>query len=102
MVKNEKEPGGGPFWVEGADKTPSVQIVESAQVVQVFQLMLQVELGLAFHLILEVDRHFLDWETLAFDQQFQPNLPTDGLNGGRTPEHMGRDCKEACHNRNQC
>ena len=32
MVKNEGEPGGGPFWVEGADKTPSVQIVESAQV----------------------------------------------------------------------
>jgi hypothetical protein len=32
MVKKEKEPGGGPFWVEGADKTPSVQIVESDQV----------------------------------------------------------------------
>jgi hypothetical protein len=32
MVKNEGEPGGGPFWVEGADKTLSCQIVESNQV----------------------------------------------------------------------
>ncbi len=32
MVKNEGEPGGGPFWVEQADKSNSVQIVESSQV----------------------------------------------------------------------
>ena len=32
MVKNEGEPGGGPFWVEGKDGTLSMQIVESAQV----------------------------------------------------------------------
>ena len=32
MVKNEGEPGGGPFWVEGADQTPSLQIIESSQV----------------------------------------------------------------------
>jgi Domain of unknown function (DUF4301) len=32
MVKNEGEPGGGPFWVEGSDKTLSRQIVESNQV----------------------------------------------------------------------
>ena len=32
MVKNQWEPGGGPFWVEGADKTLSCQIVESNQV----------------------------------------------------------------------
>jgi len=32
MVKNEGEPGGGPFWVEGRDGTLSLQIVESAQV----------------------------------------------------------------------
>ncbi|MGD9040419.1 MAG: DUF4301 family protein [Desulfobacteraceae bacterium] len=32
MVKNEGEPGGGPFWVEHADKSSSVQIVESSQV----------------------------------------------------------------------
>jgi hypothetical protein len=32
MVKNEGEPGGGPFWVEHADKSTSVQIVESSQV----------------------------------------------------------------------
>jgi hypothetical protein len=32
MVKNEGEPGGGPFWVEHADKGSSVQIVESSQV----------------------------------------------------------------------
>lgn len=32
MVKNEGEPGGGPFWVEGANKTLSCQIVESSQV----------------------------------------------------------------------
>jgi hypothetical protein len=32
MVKNEGEPGGGPFWVEHPDGTPSMQIVESAQV----------------------------------------------------------------------
>jgi hypothetical protein len=28
MVKNEGEPGGGPFWVHGEDGTPSLQIVE--------------------------------------------------------------------------
>jgi hypothetical protein len=32
MVKNEGEPGGGPFWVEHADGTCSLQIVESSQV----------------------------------------------------------------------
>jgi len=31
MVKNEGEPGGGPFWVKGADGSVSLQIVEKAQ-----------------------------------------------------------------------
>jgi hypothetical protein len=32
VVKNEGEPGGAPFWVRGADGTPSRQIVEPSQV----------------------------------------------------------------------
>ena len=32
MVRNEGEPGGGPFWVEGKDGNLSLQIVESAEV----------------------------------------------------------------------
>ncbi len=32
MVKNEGEPGGGPFWVANPDGSTSLQIVESAQV----------------------------------------------------------------------
>ncbi len=32
MVKNEGEPGGGPFWVRHADGSTSLQIVESTQV----------------------------------------------------------------------
>jgi hypothetical protein len=32
MVRNEGEPGGGPFWVEHADKSTSLQIVESSQI----------------------------------------------------------------------
>jgi Domain of unknown function (DUF4301) len=32
VVKNTGEPGGGPFWVKGADGSLSLQIVESAQV----------------------------------------------------------------------
>jgi hypothetical protein len=32
MVKNEGEPGGGPFWVEGEDATVSLQIVEKTQI----------------------------------------------------------------------
>lgn len=32
MVKNEGEPGGGPFWVKDKTGTTSLQIVESAQV----------------------------------------------------------------------
>ncbi|MCD6467736.1 MAG: DUF4301 family protein [Thermoplasmata archaeon] len=32
MVKNEGEPGGGPFWVKGKDGSLSPQIVEHAQV----------------------------------------------------------------------
>lgn len=32
MVKNEGEPGGGPFWVKDENGTTSLQIVESAQI----------------------------------------------------------------------
>ncbi|MGA2824114.1 MAG: DUF4301 family protein, partial [Bacteroidales bacterium] len=32
MVRNEGEPGGGPFWVAGQDGKSSLQIVESSQV----------------------------------------------------------------------
>ena len=32
MVKNEGEPGGGPFWVRGKDGADSLQIVEKSQV----------------------------------------------------------------------
>lgn len=32
MVKNEGEPGGGPYWVRGVDGSLSIQIVESSQV----------------------------------------------------------------------
>lgn len=32
MVKNEGEPGGGPFWVQAKDGSTSLQIVESAQI----------------------------------------------------------------------
>jgi len=32
MVKNEGEPGGGPFWVEDSNGTISLQIVETSQV----------------------------------------------------------------------
>ena len=32
MVKNEGEPGGGPYWIKGKDDIISLQIVESSQV----------------------------------------------------------------------
>jgi hypothetical protein len=32
MVKNEGEPGGGPFWVQNSDGEHSLQIVESSQI----------------------------------------------------------------------
>jgi hypothetical protein len=32
MVKNEGEPGGGPFWVDEADGTQSLQIIEGFQI----------------------------------------------------------------------
>ncbi|WP_127142404.1 DUF4301 family protein [Flagellimonas marinaquae] len=32
MVKNEGEPGGGPFWIKDADGNVSLQIIESAQI----------------------------------------------------------------------
>ena len=32
MVKNEGEPGGGPFWIQDQDGAVSLQIVESAQI----------------------------------------------------------------------
>ena len=32
MVKNQGEPGGGPFWAENANGTVSLQIVESSQI----------------------------------------------------------------------
>ena len=32
MVRNQGDPGGGPFWVKSAEGTESLQIVESAQI----------------------------------------------------------------------
>ncbi len=32
MVRNEGEPGGGPFWVENSDGSNALQIVESSQI----------------------------------------------------------------------
>jgi hypothetical protein len=32
MVKNEGEPGGGPFWIKDANGNVSLQIIESAQI----------------------------------------------------------------------
>ncbi len=32
MVKNEGEPGGGPFWAKNSDGTISLQVVESSQI----------------------------------------------------------------------
>jgi len=32
MVRNEGEPGGGPFWCRNSDRSVSLQIVESAQI----------------------------------------------------------------------
>ncbi len=32
MVKNEGEPGGGPFWIEDSNGNVSLQIIESAQI----------------------------------------------------------------------
>ncbi len=32
MVRNEGEPGGGPFWIENPDGTQSLQIAESSQI----------------------------------------------------------------------
>ena len=32
MVRNQGEPGGGPFWVVHPERGPSLQIVESSQV----------------------------------------------------------------------
>ena len=32
MVRNEGEPGGGPFWVTGADGLETLQIAESNQI----------------------------------------------------------------------
>jgi len=32
MVKNEGEPGGGPFWIEDSDGSLSLQIVETSQI----------------------------------------------------------------------
>ena len=32
MVRNEEDPGGGPFWIRDANGNESLQIVESAQV----------------------------------------------------------------------
>jgi len=34
MVKNEGEPGGGPFWATNSDGTVSLQVVESSQIDQ--------------------------------------------------------------------
>ena len=42
MVKNEGEPGGGPFWVKHSDGTINLQIVESSQIDQSDKKQLQI------------------------------------------------------------
>lgn len=37
MVKNEGEPGGGPFWVKGEDGTVNRQIIEKSQISDEYQ-----------------------------------------------------------------
>ena len=32
MVRNQGDPGGGPFWVEGSDGARTLQVVETAQI----------------------------------------------------------------------
>ena len=32
MVRNQGEPGGGPFWINGEDQTQSLQIIEESQI----------------------------------------------------------------------
>ena len=42
MVKNEGEPGGGPFWVKQSNGNVDLQIVESSQIDQADQQQLEV------------------------------------------------------------
>ncbi len=42
MVKNEGEPGGGPFWVKGESGQISLQIVESAQIDKESKVQMQI------------------------------------------------------------
>lgn len=41
MVRNQGEPGGGPFWVANADGTESLQIAESSQIASADQALLR-------------------------------------------------------------
>ena len=41
MVRNEGEPGGGPFWVANPDGTESLQIAESSQIAPADQPLMQ-------------------------------------------------------------
>ncbi len=41
MVRNQGEPGGGPYWVKNEDKSQSLQIVEASQISEDYKPLMQ-------------------------------------------------------------
>jgi hypothetical protein len=64
MVKNEGEPGGGPFWVQDTNDNPSLQIVESSQVDMNNQQQMQ---------ILQSSTHFNPVDLVCSIKDYQGN-----------------------------
>jgi len=71
MVKNEGEPGGGPFWSTNSDGTVSLQIVESAQIDKENESQVEIMKGATHFNPVDLvcaprDRHGKKWDLLEF------------------------------------
>jgi hypothetical protein len=90
MVKNEGEPGGGPFWCRNRDGSVSLQIVESAQINFKDEEQFQIA-GSATHFNpVDLVCGTRDYQGKSFDL-YQYTDPDTGLISGKTQD--GRNLK---------
>ena len=67
MVRNQREPGGGPFWVEDRDGSLSLQIVETAQIDPESEAQQSILRSSTHFNPVDIVCGVLDWEGKAFD-----------------------------------
>jgi hypothetical protein len=88
MVKNEGEPGGGPFWVRSSDGRISLQIVEGAQIDPTLQDQAEIWASATHFNPVDIVCGLRDWRGNPFDltryTDPQTSLVSRKSSGGKT------------------